>query len=714
MTGRIAIDSISPSFPLGHYPSKAVVDEYITVSSTVWREGHDAVGARVVCTGPTSHASYGQKTISSTSDKHVLPAAGESSTTEKTRKKGTAGKKTADKKQTITIRMNPAHREDHYLAVFSLPTEGLWSFYIEAFSDVFSTWVQGLEKKLAAQFTPEQLSNELSIGHDIFLSAARQYKQFASEYTHIADNLLNTDLTLPERTSVALSESVREQFYHHPVCELTTKSPKSTILVERKRSLFGSWYEFFPRSTGGFDHHGNPTHGTFSTAQKQLPRISNMGFDVVYLPPIHPIGYTNRKGPNNSLEAGPNDVGSPWAIGSTEGGHDAIHPDLGTYDDFVLFVEAARDNGLEVALDFALQCSPDHPWAQEHPEWFTTLPDGTIAYAENPPKKYQDIYPINFDKDPEGIYQASLDVLLHWIKAGVTIFRVDNPHTKPANFWEWIISTVKKTHPEIIFLSEAFTRPARMYGLARRGFTQSYTYFTWRTSQEDLINFAVDIAKNADQARPNLFTNTPDILHASLQFGGQSAFAQRAVLAATLSPTWGIYSGFELFEHQAVSSGSEEYLDSEKYQLRPRNYSQALAEGNSLEPWIGQLNYIRNQYPAFQQLRNIYFHTTHHENLLAYTKFDISSGNLMLVVVNINPHDTHEGLLHLNMDMLGQNGDAQFEVIDVVDGSRYWWGAQNYIRLDPARAVCHIFVLPPVEEKKRQHLGELYFQALHS
>ena len=354
-------------------------------------------------------------------------------------------------------------------------------------------------------------------------------------------------------------------------------------------------------------------HGTFVTAAKELDRVAAMGFDVVYLPPIHPVGTVHRKGRNNSVHAGPGDVGSPWAIGSAEGGHDAIDPELGTMEDFDAFVARTNDLGMEVALDFALQCAPDHPWVKEHPEWFTVRPDGTIAYAENPPKKYQDIYPVNFDNDPEGIYNECLRVVLHWVEHGVRIFRVDNPHTKPPNFWHWLIWQVKARYPDVLFLAEAFTRPARLFGLARLGFTQSYTYFTWRTEKAELTEFALMHAERCDEARPNLFVNTPDILHESLQHGGRGMFAIRAALAATMAPTWGVYSGFELYEGEAVKPGSEEYLNSEKYELRPRDFAAAAATGNSLEPYITRLNEIRRAHPALQQLRNIAFHQVNND-----------------------------------------------------------------------------------------------------
>ena len=476
-------------------------------------------------------------------------------------------------------------------------------------------------------------------------------------------------------------------------------------MVDRERALFGSWYEFFPRSTGGWNEDGTPRHGTFATAAAELPRVAAMGFDVVYLPPIHPIGKINRKGPNNTLTAGPDDVGSPWAIGSDEGGHDAIHPQLGTEDDFRAFVARARELDLEVALDLALQCAPDHPWAKEHPEWFTVLPDGTIAYAENPPKKYQDIYPVNFDNDPDGIYAEVLRVVRHWISLGVKIFRVDNPHTKPPNFWEWLIAEVKRTDPDVLFLSEAFTRPARMYGLARRGFTQSYTYFTWRVAKWELTEFGQEIAAKADEARPNLFVNTPDILHETLQHGGPGMFALRAALAATLAPSWGVYSGYELYEHVPLRPGSEEYLDSEKYQLRPRRFDEARRRGESLEPWIATLNRIRRAHPALQQLRNIHFHHIDNDALIAYSKFDPRTGDSVLTVINLNPFGAEQGTIWLDMPALGHEWHDQLTVFDEVSGAQYSWGQANFVRLEPWRAVAHILALPPIGVPTRTTLA---------
>ncbi|MGW2827470.1 maltotransferase domain-containing protein, partial [Streptomyces sp. NPDC001443] len=397
-------------------------------------------------------------------------------------------------------------------------------------------------------------------------------------------------LPVAARLAAALTPEVDEVLARHPLRELLTASAPLPLLVERERALYGAWYEFFPRSEG------TPTqpHGTFRTAARRLPAIAAMGFDVVYLPPIHPIGTTYRKGPNNTLSAAPEDVGVPWAIGSPEGGHDAVHPALGTLEDFDHFVRRAREEGLEIALDFALQCSPDHPWVDKHPQWFNHRADGTIAHAENPPKKYQDIYPIAFDADMDGLVAETVRVLRHWTDHGVRIFRVDNPHTKPVVFWERVIGEINAADPDVIFLAEAFTRPAMMRTLGEIGFQQSYTYFTWRTTKQELTDYLTELSgETAACMRPNLFVNTPDILHAYLQDGGRPAFEVRAVLAATLSPTWGVYSGYELCENTPLRPGSEEYLDSEKYQLRPRDWEAAAREGRTIAPLLTRLNDIR-------------------------------------------------------------------------------------------------------------------------
>jgi starch synthase (maltosyl-transferring) len=465
--------------------------------------------------------------------------------------------------------------------------------------------------------------------------------------------------------------------------------------VERQRALFGSWYELFPRSEGAVVRDGVPVrHGTFRSAAERLPAVAAMGFDVVYLPPIHPIGTAFRKGRDNALTAAPHDVGSPWAIGSPEGGHDAVHPDLGTLADFDHFVARAKELRMEVALDFALQCSPDHPWVGKHPEWFAHRADGSIAYAENPPKKYQDIYPIAFDADFPGIVRETLRVLRHWMAHGVRIFRVDNPHTKPVVFWEKVIADIGRTDPDVIFLAEAFTRPAMMSALGQVGFQQSYTYFTWRTAKDELTEYAQELAGDkAAWMRPNFFVNTPDILHAYLQGGGRPAFEVRAVLAATLSPSWGVYAGFELCEAQAAAPGSEEYLHSEKYELRPRDWAAAEAQGRSLAPLITTLNRLRRRHPALQQLRDITFHPVDNDAVLAYSKR--RGDDVVLVVVNLDPFHTQEATVSLNMPELGLSWHETVPVRDALTGETYHWGRDNYVRLEPGRAPAHVLSLRP-------------------
>lgn len=662
MTGRIGIDDVVPELAGGRLPSKAVVGETFPVSATVWREGHDAVAATLAVRGPGFTRS-------------------------------------------IRIPMQPGPLPDTFAAVFTPTAPGTWTYRVEGWSDPISTWRSAIEAKLAVGQGPAELANDLEVGARLFERAARSVPRGDRLRCEAVATALRSAQQLPERVAPAFAPGITELLRAHPLRDLLTRGRALQVAVDRTRALFGSWYEFFPRSTGGWDAEGRPRHGTFATSAQDLPRIAAMGFDVVYLPPIHPIGRVNRKGPNNSLTPGPDDVGSPWAIGAAEGGHDAIHPELGTMKDFRSFVVRANKLGLEVALDLALQCAPDHPWAAAHPEWFTVLPDGTIAYAENPPKKYQDIYPVNFDDDRDGIYTEVLRVVRFWIAAGVRIFRVDNPHTKPPDFWEWLIAEVKTTDPDVLFLSEAFTRPARMYGLAKRGFSQSYTYFTWRVHKQELTDFGLEIAAKADEARPNLFVNTPDILHETLQVGGPGMFALRAALAATLAPTWGVYSGYELYEHLPVRPGSEEYLDSEKYQLRPRDFDGARARGESLEPWITTLNRIRRAHPALQQLRNITFHHIDNDSLIAYSKFDPTTGDAVLTVINLNPYGPEEGMIWLDMPALGRDWQDHITVLDEVSGEQFHWGQANFVRLEPWRAVAHILALPPVPYPARLHLA---------
>jgi starch synthase (maltosyl-transferring) len=632
-----------------------VVGEHVPVGATVWREGHDAVGATVVWEGPGS-----------------APA------------------------QEVRMRPGPPGL-DQFLATVVPDRVGQWSFRVDGWADPWESWRHAIEVKIDAGQTAPELENDLIVGARLLERAARlsatQANQAALQAAAAA--LRDTGRPLDERVTPALSAPVTQILTAHPIRDLLTQGPTYQVWVDRPRALFSSWYEFFPRSTGGWDSHGNPVHGTFTTAARELDRIAGMGFDVVYLPPIHPIGEVNRKGPNNAIHAGPDDVGTPWAIGSAEGGHDAVHPRLGTLEDFDAFLARAGELGMEVALDFALQCAPDHPWVKEHPEWFTTRPDGTIAYAENPPKRYQDIYPLNFDSDPRGSYAEMLRVMLFWVQRGVRIFRVDNPHTKPPDFWQWLIWQVKDRYPDVLFLSEAFTRPARLYGLARLGFTQSYTYFTWRTGKQELTEYATELASRMDEMRPNFFVNTPDILHASLQHGGPGMFAIRATLAATLSPSWGVYSGFELFENTPAAPGSEEYLNSEKYQLRPRDFAAAAAAGRSLDPWITRLNAIRRAHPALQQLRTLRFHRVDNTSLLAYSKTDPASGDTVICVVTLEPFSTVSGTLWLDLPALGLDWLDRFDVYDEVSGETYRWGELNYVQLQPWRAVAHIVWLCP-------------------
>ncbi|MGE3289020.1 MAG: maltotransferase domain-containing protein [Pseudonocardia sp.] len=663
MTGRLGIDDVTPAVSGGRLPSKAVVGEVVPIGATVWREGHDAVAANVVW------------------------------------RKVDAGTGSA---ATQHVRMVPEGvGTDRFTAAVTPDEPGLWSFRVDAWSDPWATWRHAVTVKMAAGQSAAEMANDLETGARLLQRVGRRPSErpFRDLLFGAANALRDPALSLRARVAPALFPAVDQIMTERPVRELITRGRTQQVYVDRPRALYGSWYELFPRSTGGRDETGRPVHGSFVTASKDLDRIAAMGFDIVYLPPIHPIGTVHRKGPNTAAMPGgnpvaqPGDVGSPWAIGSADGGHDAVHPELGTMDDFDAFVERTRDLGMEVALDFALQAAPDHPWVAEHPEWFTVRPDGTIAYAENPPKRYQDIYPINFDNDPAGLYAECLRVVLHWVEHGVRIFRVDNPHTKPPNFWHWLIWQVKAQYPDVLFLAEAFTRPARLFGLARLGFTQSYTYFTWRTGKQELMEFAQMHAERADECRPNLFVNTPDILHESLQHGGPSMFAIRAALAATMSPTWGVYSGFELFEGEAVKPGSEEYLNSEKYALRPRDYDAAAAQGRSLEPYITRLNEIRRAHPALQQLREIDFHTIDNDQLIAYSRRDPASGDTVLVVCTLDPWNAQQGTIALDLPKLGLDWGDTLTVHDEVSDATFRWGQFNFVRLEPWHHVAHVLTI---------------------
>ncbi|MDQ0583566.1 alpha-1,4-glucan--maltose-1-phosphate maltosyltransferase [Streptomyces rishiriensis] len=649
VVGRIPVLDVRPLVQQGRRPAKAVTGETFQVSATVFREGHDAVAANVVLRDPDGNPGPW------TPMRELVP--------------GT----------------------DRWGADVTPDATGRWTYAVEAWSDPVATWRHHARIKIPAGMDTELVLEE---GARLYGRAAAGVPEGPERAVVLTAAEALRDETRPAfaRLAAALTPQVDAVLGRYPLRELVTASEPLPLLVERERALYGAWYEFFPRSEGTPER----PHGTFRTAARRLPAIAAMGFDVVYLPPVHPIGTTFRKGRNNTLDPGPDDVGVPWAIGSPEGGHDAVHPELGTIEDFAWFVERAGELGLEIALDFALQCSPDHPWVQKHPEWFHHRPDGTIAYAENPPKKYQDIYPIAFDADLDGLVAETVRVLRHWMSYGVRIFRVDNPHTKPVVFWERVIADVNRTDPDVIFLAEAFTRPAMMHTLGQIGFQQSYTYFTWRNTKQELTEYLTELSGDAaSYMRPNLFANTPDILHAYLQQGGRPAFEIRAVLAATLSPTWGVYSGYELCENTALKEGGEEYLDSEKYQLKPRDWAAAEREGRSIAPLLTRLNEIRRANPALHQLRDLHFHPTDKEAVIAYSKRSSkkSGSNTVLVVVNLDPHHTQEATVSLDMPQLGLDWHESVPVRDELTGETYHWGRANYVRLEPGTRPAHVLTV---------------------
>jgi starch synthase (maltosyl-transferring) len=644
-TGRIPILDVRPAVDGGRRPAKAVEGETFQVTATVFGEGHGAIGANVVLTDPEG------RTGPWTPMRELEPGS------------------------------------DRWGAEVTPLSVGTWTYAVEAWSDPVTTWRRHARIKVPSRIDVGLVLDE---GAELYERAAAGVPHGPGrDAIREAARALRDESRPPvARLAAALTPEVDAVLARYPLRELVTCSEPLPLLVERERALFGSWYEFFPRSEGTPE----VPHGTFRTAARRLPAIAAMGFDVVYLPPVHPIGTTFRKGPNNALSAGPKDVGVPWAIGSPAGGHDAVHPDLGTIEDFDWFVGRARELGLEVALDFALQCSPDHPWVEKHPEWFRHRPDGSIAYAENPPKKYQDIYPVFFDADMDGLVAETLRILRFWMGHGVRIFRVDNPHTKPVAFWERVIGEVNAKDPDVVFLAEAFTRPAMMRTLAAVGFQQSYTYFTWRNSKQELTEYLTELSgEAAAYMRPNFFVNTPDILHAYLQHGGRAAFEARAVLAATLSPTWGVYSGYELCENVPLREGSEEYLDSEKYQLRPRDWEAAEREGRSIAPLITRLNEIRRASPALRQLRDLHFHHADQEAVIVYSKR--SGSNTVLVVVNLDPHHTQEATVSLDMPRLGLDWHETVPVRDELTGVTYHWGRANYVRLTPGDSPAHVLTV---------------------
>ncbi|HEX7353887.1 MAG TPA: maltotransferase domain-containing protein [Mycobacteriales bacterium] len=640
MIGRIAVTDVHPVVDGGAYPARATEDELLEVRATVFREGHDLVGATAVLKGPGRYAARAHLSLA-----------------------------------------EPGI--DLFVGHVQVGPPGAYTLTVEGWADPIASWRHAVEVKVEAGV---DVALELEEGALLLERAAPGVpKARRDAVLDAAARLRDQGHDVPARLALAEHPSMVDLLSDHPLRDLLTRSKRFPVWVDRRRATFSAWYELFPRSEGGL-----------AGATKRLPAIAEMGFDVVYLPPVHPIGTSFRKGPNNTLTAGKKDVGSPWAIGSPAGGHDAIEPSLGDLADFDALVAAAGDVGLEVALDLALQCSPDHPWVTKHPEWFAHRADGSIAYAENPPKKYQDIYPLYFDADPEGLRDEVLRIVRHWIAHGVGIFRVDNPHTKPLAFWEWLIAEVKKTDPHVVFLAEAFTRPPMMHTLAKIGFTQSYTYFTWRVSEWELREYLTDLTTSptADYMRPNLWPNTPDILPFHLQHQGMPQFKIRALLAATLSPSYGIYSGYELLESLPLAPGREEYLDSEKFQVRPRDWERAAETGRTLAPYLARINAVRRAEPALQRLRGLVFHTAEDPALLVYSRQDPATpGRAVLCVVNLDPNTTHECVLHLDHEALGWRGDALVTVTDQLgSGDRWTWGMHPYVRLDPLWEPAHLFV----------------------
>jgi starch synthase (maltosyl-transferring) len=639
----IVIERVRPEVDAGRFPAKRVIGEACVVSADIFKDGHDQLAARI---------------------RYRSPGEGE----------------------WAYAPMQYDYNADRWSGSFTLDRMGEWRFTIEAWTDLFATWRSGLEKKVGAD---QDVAVELLEGAEIVERSVRASKDRAARasLTQAAETLRDTTASVADRSRTALDPALLALVTQYPAREdLTEYSRQLLVTVDRERAAFAAWYEMFPRSQSG-----NPKrHGTFADAERQLPRIAQLGFDVVYLPPIHPIGTTFRKGKNNTLEPLPGDVGSPWAIGSSEGGHTAVHPQLGTLNDFEHFVQRANELGLEVALDYALQMSPDHPWVREHPDWFRIRPDGTIQYAENPPKKYQDIYPLNFwTEDREALWQACLDIFRFWMQRGVRMFRVDNPHTKPFAFWEWLITDLKKTDPDVVLLSEAFTRPKKLLYLAKLGFSQSYTYFTWKNTTTELRDWLTEFSSPdvLEYYRGNLFANTPDILHEYLQRGGRPAFRIRLILAATLSPLYGIYSGYELAENVPVRAGSEEYLNSEKYELRPRDFTKA---GN-LDAEIRRINRIRRENPALQRADNITFHHCENDQILFYRKSMPDRSNDLLIAVNVDPTRPQEGMVHVPLDALGISPATVFRVTDLLTGAQFQWrGVRNYVRLDPTQEPAHV------------------------
>ena len=634
------IEDIRPRTPSSGHFAKAVVGEMVRASAVVFKDGHDRLTGRVLLF---------------------------------------AGKR----KVPESVGVLTALGDDEWESVVVPKRIGPHRLVVEAWTDPHATWAHKVQAKLEAG-----QPIDLEIAEGLALLDSIGPNGTVPAVTAAQRALLDASLEDAARVGPALEADVAAALWGPALAPDLTSSPSQPLWVDRERALYGAWYELLPRSFGGF-----------KGVVERVPDLAALGFDVLYLPPIHPIGSTARKGRNNTLTAGPDDPGSPWAIGGREGGHTAIHPELGTIEDFLQLVAEVQAHGMELALDYALQCSPDHPWVSEHPEWFHHRPDGSIACAENPPKVYQDIFPINFwppaEADRVALWEACKEILDYWIGHGVAIFRVDNPHTKPVAFWEWLILAVQQEHPEVLFLSEAFTRPKVMARLAEAGFSQSYTYFAWRTEQhgpDGLWAYLEELAHGpaADYMRPNFWPSTPDILASPLRYGPPAAFALRLVLAATMSPSYGVYSGFELYENLPASEHNEEYLNSEKYEIKERDYSRP----DSLAPLMSALNDIRRRHPALHRLRSIRFHSTTNPAIIAYSKVSDDGVDAVLTVVNLDPYWAQDATVYLDLEDLGLPSDRSYAVVDELSGERYqWYGGTPYIRLDPSGRVAHILDL---------------------
>ncbi len=634
---RVVIEAVEPSVPGRDFAVKRVVGEAVHITADVFCDGHDEVTAVV------QHRARG----------------GEWSETA----------------------MKPLGN-DRWACDVGVRSVGEHEFRVAAWVDHFKTWRHALTKRAAAD---QDLSVEFLIGADFVEEAAASGEAGAERLRRFADALRHAERGRESRLEVALDDRLAALMFAEGPRRHAVASPPVRIWVDRPRARFSAWYELFPRSAGD-----GVTHGTLRDVIRRLDRVAAMGFDVLYLPPIHPIGVSFRKGRNNTLTPGPDDVGSPWAIGGEAGGHDAVHPRLGTMDDVKALVREAGAHGIEIAMDLALQCSPDHPYVKEHPEWFRARPDGTIQYAENPPKKYQDIYPFDFEcAQWRELWAEILRVVRVWIACGVKIFRVDNPHTKPFGLWEWLIAQVRRDHPDVLFLAEAFTRPKVMYRLAKLGFTQSYTYFAWRNGPNDLRDYFTELTRTsvAEFFRPNAWPNTPDILTEYLQHGGRAAFVVRAVLGATLCASWGVYGpAFELMDAAPAKPGSEEYLDSEKYQIRAWDWDRP----SSLAPLLTRLNRIRRQNPALQQDRTLRFHACDNPAIVCYSK--AVGENVIVVAVNTDPFAPHWGTVEIDTESLGLASDQAYGVHDLLTNTRYVWrGRRNVVGLSPGRGPAHVF-----------------------